>query len=140
MNDKQTIYIRQEAWAAMLQHCIDQKPREACGFLFETNGVMELFIPVANIHDEPERHYLMDPKEMIQVMLTGHCGNSIPAGIVHSHPRTPPVPSAEDTLSSWRTAALHWIVSLLNPQAPEVKVYEYVKETRWIAHRIEVLD
>lgn len=129
MSIQQIISIRREAWAAMLQHCIDQKPQEACGFLFGNNErELELFVPVANIHKEPERHFLMDPEEMIQALLAGKRGNQQPPGIVHSHPRTSPVPSGEDMLSPWRGAAIHWIISLTNPQTPLVKAYQYVQQ------------
>lgn len=129
----------------MLQHCMDQKPQEGCGFLFGNNErVMELFVPVANIHNEPERYFLMDPKGMIRALFAGHHGNRQPAGIVHSHPLTPPVPSAEDLKSPWRGAAFHWIVSLADPQIPLVKAYQYIQreDGTWFyaSHPFEILN
>ncbi|ALS21022.1 M67 family metallopeptidase [Paenibacillus naphthalenovorans] len=129
MSILKSLCIRREAWTAMLRHCIEQKPQEACGFLFGSNErEMDYFVPVANVHNEPERHFLMDPEEMIRALFAGRHGNQKPAGIVHSHPRTPPVPSAEDIRSSWRGAAWHWIVSLEDPQIPLVKAYQYVQQ------------
>lgn len=144
MKEQQIVHIRRQAWTAMLQHCIAQKPREACGFLFGDEEAIELFVPISNIHMQPERHYMMDPAQMIRALFAGYYGNQNPAGIAHSHPRTPPIPSAEDMSMSWKGSALHWIVSLSDPQAPQVKAYQYIRQEdgtcSYTSHPIRILE
>lgn len=47
-------------------------------------------------------------------------------GVFHTHPASPAIPSSSD-LAGWHYPALsYWIASLLQPDSPDVRAYQFV--------------
>lgn len=64
-------------------------PNEMCGFIIEGWS----YIPIANCHPEPERHFNMEERAMLDVLT--HNAHKV-LGIYHSHPRGARAPSQND--------------------------------------------
>lgn len=68
----------------IVAHARSKYPQEMCGFI--VNGD---FIPVENIHAEPEKSFKISPEDYLQ--FAANC-----TAFIHSHPDWYPVPSEED--------------------------------------------
>jgi proteasome lid subunit RPN8/RPN11 len=121
--------ISRRFYNELIAYCREKWPHEACGFIYGSIGNIiraASFTGVSNVSAHPERHFKMDPKETAAVLLGKMKGNqSELIGIFHSHPNSPPVPSAEDCATLWYTLPSYWIVSLSKPDIPELQVYEW---------------
>ncbi|UUZ93897.1 M67 family metallopeptidase [Paenibacillus sp. P25] len=130
----------------ILRYCSFVRPHEACGFLAghkeaEHQYRVDTFIPIRNVHPEPENHFQMDPLETISVLSRFSPGELI--GIVHSHPRAALVPSGKDLNTEWHTVPSHWIVSLAQASRPVIEAYGYIRSDDrvcWIKHFIKTID
>lgn len=126
-----SVTILRSAKLAALHHCLEQYPSEACGLLLgsiEKDWIQaELFVPITNVAQDPLHHFTMDPVSLLPYLLSGTGKVASIVGILHSHPRTAAIPSAEDLKTSWIPIPTHWIVSLLNQAAPEMQAYRYEK-------------
>ncbi|MGG1879761.1 M67 family metallopeptidase [Paenibacillus cisolokensis] len=72
-------------------------PEEACGVLlgYDANGgliTVTEFLPIKNTADQPLHAFTLHPAEWTSVVLT----RPDLVGLFHSHPHTPPEPSAKD--------------------------------------------
>ncbi|GAF06497.1 hypothetical protein JCM16418_454 [Paenibacillus pini JCM 16418] len=78
------------------EHLFLHLPMEICGVLRGTSQAGRIhiieFIPILNTSSEPFHHFTLQPEEWIRQCLNPQGL----IGIVHSHPRTPPIPSSED--------------------------------------------
>lgn len=62
-------------------HAKRDAPFEACGLLVISNG-KQIYWPCRNLCDEPERHFVLDPRDYCRASLNGEI-----VAIVHSHPK-----------------------------------------------------
>lgn len=90
--------IRGEAWRSY--------PREACGLLLgralrDAVRVEDATIGRNRDDEQPERRFLLDPRDWLQAELeAGRRGLEI-VGVWHSHPDHPPRPSRTDHEAAW---------------------------------------
>ncbi len=127
------ISISQELCRRLINDCYTKLPQESCGMLLGTikGNHLEVkdFIPISNRSNQPNQHFVMDSQEWVeQWNLTLHNSKEI-IGIYHSHPSTPAIPSLEDLTTLWHTLPSYWIISLMNPKAPEVCAYSLFPST-----------
>ncbi|WQY91127.1 capsid maturation protease [Mycobacterium phage Benzema] len=74
---------------ACLVHMCQQSPKaEICGFITASHAI----IPIPNVSSTPEREFVMDQGQMMQVLFRERV-----IGTYHSHPTGRPWPSAYDT-------------------------------------------
>ena len=71
-------------------------PREACGLLFGGVDAVTGWQAVANVADEPERRFEIDPAALLAALKAERCGGSGIAGYWHSHPSGVSEPSIAD--------------------------------------------
>lgn len=71
-------------------------PDECCGILFGSANRIASHRPGANVHPTPETHFEIDPQALIEAHRAAREGGPQVAGYYHSHPASPPVPSATD--------------------------------------------
>jgi proteasome lid subunit RPN8/RPN11 len=106
----------------ILRHLRDWLPNEGCGLLASTrHGERDRavhFFPGTNVDFSPVR-YTMDPVEVLAAMKRLRQQNWALAAIVHSHPRTPPVPSRTDRQEWYYPEARLMIVSFAGDE-PEI--------------------
>jgi proteasome lid subunit RPN8/RPN11 len=108
--------------AEILDHLRSWLPNEGCGLLAsirKSEGDRAVhFFPGTNIDHSPVR-YTMDPVEVIEAMKRIRAEQWQLAAIVHSHPRTQPVPSRTDREEWFYPDARLMIVSFASAD-PEI--------------------
>jgi [CysO sulfur-carrier protein]-S-L-cysteine hydrolase len=95
---------------------------ECCGLLGGHDGIVEQVFPGRNIDCDPRRYHLhpTDQRRMFETLVERQWDL---LGIYHSHPHTEALPSLIDIGSCFYSDAVHVIVSLANPEVPEVRAF-----------------
>jgi proteasome lid subunit RPN8/RPN11 len=115
----------------ILAHLLAALPHEGCGLLATVPAGEDeravRFYPGTNLDASPVR-YTMDPAEVLAALrdIEGH-GWRLGA-IVHSHPATPPTPSATDLREARYPGALLLIVSF-GGVAPAMRAWRGAADT-----------
>lgn len=118
---------------AVIDHCREAYPNEACGILAGREGRIVKVYPMRNTKPSPVS-YEMNPAEQFQVLKDIRDEGLTLMGIFHSHPRSPAYPSSVDVEKAYwpGTAfpnypeALYVIVSL-SEQQPVVKGFSILE-------------
>jgi proteasome lid subunit RPN8/RPN11 len=96
----------------LLHHAQQSPVHEVCGLLGARDGVPVHCYPVANVAADPQRLFAMDPAQQIAALRTLRERGEELFAIYHSHPTTPPQPSAIDLAQARYPEALYLIISL----------------------------
>lgn len=88
--------VTRQALAAMQAAQSAAFPREACGLLLGEHGDVTDFVLARNVHPEPETHFEIDPKVLIDAHRAARQGGKQVIGYFHSHPTGEPRPSPTD--------------------------------------------
>ncbi len=98
------IHVTSQVLSAMEAAARASHPREACGILLGHNGDgrerITAFIEAANVHQNPEGHFEIDPQALIGAYRAERSGGPKVLGYFHSHPTGDPRPSATDAAMS----------------------------------------
>jgi proteasome lid subunit RPN8/RPN11 len=107
---------------AIVVQARSEHPNEACGLLAGTNGTASKIFPMTNAERSPVI-YRIDPKEQLRIFneIEGHGLELV--GIYHSHTRSPAYPSDTDVRQAFYPDAAYLIVSLADPENPELRGY-----------------
>lgn len=137
--------------ATLLAHLVGAAPDEGVGLLatasvLEAGGVARAvrFYPGANLDSSPTR-YTMDPRDVLTALGDIDANGARLGAIVHSHPATPPIPSATDLREVYYPDALMVIVSLMG-SPPELRAWRLVPQgpgdelAPWRAVEVPVVD
>ena len=108
----------------MLDHARSRPQLEICGLLGGSAYLIKSYYPVANISDQPHSSFLMDPAGQIQALRTMREREETLAGIFHSHPEAPPLPSSRDLLEAYYPDVYYFIASMRHP-IPELKGFYF---------------
>jgi proteasome lid subunit RPN8/RPN11 len=121
--------ISQHLIEEMVAHAREDLPNECCGMIGGTDGVATEVIRVANSAASPLR-YEMDPQEQYNALKTIEDGGGELLAIYHSHTKSAAYPSQTDVNQAvaW-PEQVYVIVSLADPQQPDVKAY-WLKDLR----------
>ena len=106
---------------AILAHARAEAPREACGLIpgssFAADGGEPLrYVPCRNALASPVR-YTIHPEDLLRVTIEADDAGGVIWGIVHSHVRSPAVPSPTDVDLAYYPDALYLVVSLSDEPA-----------------------
>lgn len=109
------LVIPQRILQGMLEHCLEEKPLEACGILTGREGRVVRGFATTNIKHSPV-FYEVDPAQQEWVLRqTEEQGEELVA-IYHSHPTAAAHPSANDIrLAVYYPEAVRVIISLAGP-------------------------
>jgi len=112
----------------ILTHAQQHEHTESCGLISSSDGNPAHYYAVKNIAAEPSIRFEMEPKQHIAAMkhMREH-GEDLHA-IVHSHPESPPVPSATDMQEAGYPNAYYIIVSLNTKGVLEMRGFRIVDE------------
>lgn len=107
---------------ALVAHGVDDLPNECCGMIGGRDGLATSVHRAANIEASPFM-YVMDPREQLRIMdAIDDAGEDLLA-VYHSHTRSAAYPSRTDVELAFFPQTLYLIVSLANPDAPEIRTY-----------------
>ena len=115
--------IAQSLIDEMVAHALEDLPNECCGMVGGSDGAASVVIPVANAAASPLR-FEMDPQGQYDALMAIERGGQELLAIYHSHTKSAAYPSQTDVNQavSWPDA-IWMIVSLEDPEAPDVKGY-----------------
>ncbi len=111
--------IPAEVVAGIIEHARAGYPNEACGLVIGSAPVADggralRFVPCRNRAASPYR-YEIDPDDLLRLTIEAEDADEAFWGIVHSHVKSPAVPSPTDVGLAFYPEALYVLVSL----APE---------------------
>jgi [CysO sulfur-carrier protein]-S-L-cysteine hydrolase len=122
---------------ALIDHARAGYPNEACGLIIgdraaADGGVAVRFEPTRNAAASPYR-YEIHPDDLYRLTIATDDADEVFWGIVHSHTRTPAVPSPTDVGLALYPDALFLLVSLSDDEAdrstgtPSVRAWRIVE-------------
>ena len=81
------IKIERTAWDKMVSHVESTFPKEGCGLMVGTDGVVQEAVPVPNSYTGPqEDFFVIDPKDLHRVDRESREKGLDVLGVFHSHP------------------------------------------------------
>ncbi len=86
------------------------------------------YYAVKNIAEDPSTHFEMEPKQQIAAMKHMREHNEDLLAIVHSHPMSPPVPSATDVRETGYPDAYYIIVSLNTKGVLQMRAFRFADD------------
>lgn len=113
--------IAQALAEEIVAHAREDLPNECCGMVGGVDGEARTVYRAENAEASPLR-YSIDAKEQFRLMraIEDEAGEELVA-IYHSHTKSPAYPSQTDVnLAGW-PEAVYLIVSLADPDAPDLK-------------------
>jgi proteasome lid subunit RPN8/RPN11 len=121
------VEIRRAVLEAILRHADEERPNECCGLLIGTAGRVERAARARNLHASPTR-YQVDPADHFAAIRAARADGLAVVGAYHSHPASPPVPSATDLAEALYPEFLYLIVRPPDAERPagEVRGYRLV--------------
>jgi [CysO sulfur-carrier protein]-S-L-cysteine hydrolase len=112
----------------ILTQAQQQPETETCGLLGARNGDALHYYPVRNVAADTATRFEMDPQQQIRVMKALRENDEQLLAIVHSHPHSPPAPSAADMEGFGYPDAYYLIVSLNVKGVLEMRGYRRVND------------
>lgn len=109
-----TLWLTEAQARQIVEHAHGTVPEEACGLIFGHGSRADAIVPVTNVADEPQHHYLMSPAEIAQHLPAYSRKNMTLIGLYHSHPNGEPVPSQTDIRDATFPHTAYLIVGLSN--------------------------
>jgi len=113
---------------AIVAHCFDGLPDEACGLLggpltddFEPAGTVTSVFPCRNA-DASARTYTVDSRDLIKAMRAAESDGGELIGVWHSHTHTDAYPSDTDVRQAAEPGWVYVLVSLKHPD-PVMRAY-----------------
>jgi [CysO sulfur-carrier protein]-S-L-cysteine hydrolase len=130
------VVLRDVLREALVEHARYDYPNEACGVIVgdraaAEGGIALRFAATRNAAASPLR-YEIDPADLLRLTLKTDAEDEVFWGIVHSHVRSPAVPSPTDIRAAQYPDALYLLVSLADTEAdptsgePSVRAWRIV--------------
>jgi proteasome lid subunit RPN8/RPN11 len=111
----------------IVQHARDDIPNECCGIVASDDGTAVKVFRATNAEASPVR-YSLDPREQYTITMEIEERGWELGAIYHSHTRSEAYPSQTDVNLAFYPDALYLIVSLRNPDEPEVRAFRIADE------------
>jgi proteasome lid subunit RPN8/RPN11 len=110
--------------ATLLLGLAQKSPQqEICGLIGSNTGKPLTVYPIANIATDAAHEFEMDPQQQISAFKTMRGKGERLYAIYHSHPQSPPVPSAGDLEDLGYPEAPQLIISLNTKGVLEMRAY-----------------
>lgn len=127
------LFIPERILRRVVEHCLEERPLEACGILVGQAGSVTRGYATDNKLRSPIL-YEVDERQLFQVLRELQTGREEVVAIYHSHTETGPEPSRTDIEKAHWTEAFYVIVSL-KPPKPRVRAYRIVDKQ---VHPVEI--
>lgn len=121
---RRKLYLPENLYRRMINHCYEERPLEACGLFGGVAGHAELGFACDNAHRSP-RIYQIDDRQMVEAWGVIQGARQEIIAIYHSHVETDPVPSQTDIDQATFPEAFYIIVSLKG-RRPKVQAWQIV--------------
>jgi len=105
------VTLRAAAVDAVVAHAREAAPAECCGLLIGRDGAILEAVRARNVAGRPTR-FEIDAKNHIDARRDARARGLAVVGFYHSHPQSPPEPSARDRDEASYADHLYLIVSL----------------------------
>jgi len=123
-----TLRLSREQFDAVVAHCLDGLPDEACGLFAgpadeagEATGDVEVVYPTTNA-DGSARTFTVDSRDLIKAMRDAEHRGLALIGVFHSHTHTDAYPSQTDVRQASYPEWVYSIVSLRHAE-PVLRAY-----------------
>lgn len=154
---QQPILIKRELASELKRVCVDKLPRQAYGLIGGADvwGPSSIYPCSSHLRDSPEWSYLFEsfgefyrdsgrgfaitPEELGEKRRQMKSRNESFVGVFHSHRRHGPESTKADLKVHVYPRVLRYIVSVLEPEYPELKVYRLFESHFELAH-YEIVD
>jgi len=123
MSETTTITLHRSLVNRLLHEAQTRPDHEVCGLIGGKDGHPCSLYPATNIAGDPQRHFLLDPKDQIAAMKRMRERGESLFAIYHSHPTAPAVPSREDIEQIGYDDALLVIISLETKGVLELRAF-----------------
>jgi len=81
------IKINKRAWETMVSHVESTFPKEGCGLMIGSDGLVQEAVPLPNSYTGPqEDFFVIDPKDLLRVDQESRERGLDVLGVFHSHP------------------------------------------------------
>jgi proteasome lid subunit RPN8/RPN11 len=94
--DARAVTLPCEVERAILAHARQSAPHECCGLLIGKAEAVVDVSPAANIAEDPERRYRINPSDHFRAIRSARQRSLDVVGAYHSHPRSTATPSQTD--------------------------------------------
>jgi proteasome lid subunit RPN8/RPN11 len=118
--------LSQAHFRRILEHARAEAPNEACGLLAGRDGFVIRVLPAANVAENPQVGYLMDPHDQIRHFQAIEEQGLDLLGIYHSHPVSQAFPSPTDLSMAYYPDAVYAILSLMQSDKPVLRAFRIV--------------
>jgi proteasome lid subunit RPN8/RPN11 len=119
------VRISQEHLDEIVRHAREEMPNECCGIIATRDGAVVQVFRATNADASPVR-YSLDPNEQLRISNEIEANGWELGAIYHSHTRSAAYPSQTDVNLAFYPDALYLIVSLAEPEAPDVRAFRIV--------------
>jgi len=127
----------------LISHAVADLPNECCGMIGGRDGLATSVHRATNTETSPFM-YVMDPREQLHLMEALEDAGEDLLAIYHSHTRSAAYPSRTDVELAFFGQAIYVIVSLADPDAPEIRAFRLRRdqpaETAISEEVIEILE
>ena len=118
------VTLARDVRAAVVAHARAAAPNECCGLLLGLGEDIVEAVRARNIADDPAKRFLIDPADHIAGRRDARQRGLDVVGFYHSHPASPPEPSARDLAEFTYPGHLYAIVSL-RAEPAEVSLFRF---------------
>lgn len=120
------IFISKDIQDKIIDDCLKNYPKEACGILAGEAGKVTTAYPLINISDKPELCFLIDAKEQLKIFKELREKSLDLVAIYHSHTDSPAYPSEKDLELAFYPDSFYVIVSLADKNKPQIRAFRIV--------------
>ena len=120
------VYLKKQHLTEMVTHAQEDAPLEACGVVAGKEGRALKLYRARNADHSPVS-YRLEPEEQYRIFRDIEENGWDILGIYHSHPDSPPVPSAVDLGQAYYPDAVYFVVSLEDPSDPQVRAFRIIE-------------
>lgn len=114
---------------AVVAYASAAAPAECCGMLLGRAEEIVEALPARNLSDDPNR-FLIDPQDHFDARRLARQRSLDLVGFYHSHPHSPPQPSATD-LAEWSYPEAVCLIVSLAAETPEAKLFR-LEDARFV--------
>jgi [CysO sulfur-carrier protein]-S-L-cysteine hydrolase len=121
---RRQLFIPDRILRKVVDHCMEERPLEACGILVGQAGVVARGYATDNKLRSPVL-YEVDERQLFQILKEMDREKEEILAIYHSHTETDPMPSKTDIQKAHWPESFYMIVSLKDPK-PRVRAYRII--------------